>query len=76
MKSTFGKINQIFTNTKPYLDLQDQPTVKVFLRGFPKDHEYNVKCSYYDRAGQISHKIMTRMSDKYKFSLEEYVLVA
>lgn len=76
VKSALGKIDHTFTNCRPITPISSHPTIKVIMRGYPKDHEYNIKCSLHVKAGQIASKIMMRMTEKYRFSLEEYVLVA
>ena len=42
------------------------------MRGFPNDYEYDIKCTFNDRA----RKIVTMVAHRREFNLEDYVLVA
>lgn len=72
IKSILGKINHNLTNTRPLSPYTDIVKIKVTMRGFPNDYEYDIKCTLNDRA----RKIVTMVSHRREFNLEDYVLVA
>lgn len=72
VKSKLGRINHTLTNTKPDSPHVSPVKMKIMMRGFPNNLEFEVKCSLHDRA----RAIITLIGHKREFSLEDYALVA